>query len=189
MVPVQFYPGSDFEAGDSGSPADAPRAHARDASEPGGRLNLLLSFGGWEPDPWIDRLPAMLEPMGVQSLQAGSGREAGELIERHPIHLAVVDLDLPLDAPAAPGGEGSSVARGGARLLEILRRLSQPPPTVVVKHRRTHRDDAREMAAALRAGAFAVIDRPREPRDLEVMLEVMRRCLARHYKGRWPGVG
>ncbi|HRQ72173.1 MAG TPA: hypothetical protein PLU35_04005, partial [Phycisphaerales bacterium] len=76
---------------------------------------------------------------------------------------------------------------GGPRLLEILRRLDQPPPTVVVKRARSHRDDCREIAAALRAGAFAVIDRPHGPNDLEVMLEVLRRCLLRFYRGRWPG--
>jgi len=81
----------------------------------------------------------------------------------------------------------SDSEEGGPRLLEILRRQPQPPPTVVVKSSRTHRDDCREISAALRAGAFAVVDRPRDVMDLEVMLEVMRRCLGRFYQGRWPG--
>jgi hypothetical protein len=35
-------------------------------------------------------------------------------------------------------------------------------------------------------GAFAVIDPPRETSDLDLLLDVMRRVLTRHYKGRWP---
>lgn len=153
--------------------------------EPAGRLNLLLSYAGWEDESWVDRLPRLLEPIGVQSLRAGTGRQASEVIARYPIHIAVVDLGLPLDmGQQAPG---SPAEEGGPRLLELLRRLDQPPPTVVVKRARSHRDDCREIAAALRSGAFAVIDRPHGPNDLEVMLEVLRRCLLRFYRGRWPG--
>lgn len=162
-----------------------PAAAVQRAQRPaGGRLNLLLSFAGWHPDPWVDRLPVLLEPMGIQSLRATTGRQASEVIRQAPIHIAVVDLGLPLDeTPAGTGRE-----EGGPRLLELLSRLSEPPPTVVVKRSRTHRDDSREIAAALRAGAFAVIDRPRDSRDLELLLEVLRRCLCRYYKGRWPGL-
>jgi hypothetical protein len=35
-------------------------------------------------------------------------------------------------------------------------------------------------------GAFAVVDRPRKPADLNLMLDVLRRCLLRHYRGMWP---
>jgi len=135
----------------------------------------------------VDRLPRLLEPMGVVALRAGTGREATEVIQHNPIHIAVVDLGLPLDQPGAVEHHEGEVEEGGSRLLEILSRLSQPPPTVVVKRGRTHRDDCREIAAALRAGAFAVIDRPRAMSDLEVMLQVLRRCMDRFYKSRWPG--
>ena len=150
---------------------------------PGGRLNLLLSYAGWHPESWVDRLPRLLEPMGVRSLRANSGREASEVIRVNTVHIAVVDLGLPLD-----DSDKSDSPEAGSRLLEILSRLEQPPPTVIVKSSRTHRDNCREMAAALRAGAFAVIDRPRDSTDLELLLEVLRRCLRRHYEGRWPGL-
>jgi CheY-like chemotaxis protein len=151
---------------------------------PGGRLNLLLSYAGWHPDPLVDRLPLLLEPLGVHSLRATTGRQASQVIQQAPIHIAVVDLGLPLDlTPSGPTPE-----EAGPRLLELLARLAEPPPTVVVKRSRTHRDDSRELTAALRAGAFAVIDRPRDSRDLELLLEVLRRCLHRYYKGRWPGL-
>lgn len=154
-------------------------------SEEDARLNILLSYAGWQEDSWADHLPRLLEPMGVRSLRAGSGRQASEVIRQHPVHIAVVDLGLPLEM----GSSETRAGEAGARLLELLLRLEQPPPTVVVKRRRTARDDQREIAAALRAGAFAVVDRPLGTQDLEVMLEVLRRCLRRYYSDRWPDTG
>ncbi len=132
----------------------------------------------------MERLPRLLEPMGIQSLRAQSGAEATRVIRATQIHIAVVDLGLPLDG----SGVGASGEEGGARLLELLLRLTEPPPVVVVKRPCSRRDEAREINEALRLGAFAVMDRPRGAADLNVMLEVLRRCLDRHYKGRWPGV-
>lgn len=161
-------------------------------SEGGGaggcRLNLLLSYAGWQPESWVDRLPPLLEPLGVRSLRAASGREASEVIRANAIHIAIVDLGLPLEALQNPDAAAASLEEGGTRLLEVLSRLPSPPPTVVVKRARTLRDDAREIAAALKSGAFAVIDRPHAPGDVEMLLEVLRRCLARFYKGRWPEI-
>jgi DNA-binding NarL/FixJ family response regulator len=119
--------------------------------------------------------------MGVTSIRAQTGREATRVIESVRIHIAVVDLGLPLDGVSTEGEEG------GPRLLELLARLNEPPPTVVIKRSRSHRDDSREISAALKLGAFAVLDRPRRPDDLNSMLEVLRRCLSRHYHGQWPG--
>ena len=155
----------------------------------GGRgLNLLVSYAGWQADPWVERLPKILEPMGVRAFRASTGREASDVIRRTPIHAAVVDLGLPIDGePEAAADEVSSNAEGGVRLLEILRRLETSPPVVVVKAARSVRDDQRVMAASLRAGAFAVVDRPHSTRDLELLLDTLRRLLTRHYEGRWPG--
>jgi len=154
----------------------------------GGRLGLLLSCAGWQEDPWVDRLPRLLEPMGVVAHVAQSGQQASEVIRTVPIHVAVVDLGLPLEAGKRAEAGDPSLEEGGPRLLELLSRLAVPPPVVAVKRGRTQRDDCRDMAAALRLGAFAVIDRPRNPSDLNVMLEVLRRCLVKHYQGRWPGL-
>jgi len=127
--------------------------------------------------------------MGIRSIRAGTGKEASAAIQSTTIHIAVVALGLPLDQSAPSAAEPAPEStEAGPRLLQILSRLSQPPPTVVVKRARTLRDDRREIVAALRAGAFAVIDRPTEPGDVEMLLEVLRRCLRRHYQGRWPGL-
>jgi hypothetical protein len=152
----------------------------------GGRLNLLLSYAGWQPDPWVDRLPRLLEPMGITSLNATNGREASALIATHRIHVAVVDLGLPLDA-SSTSEHNVEFSEGGTRLLELLSRLPHSPPVVAVKRSRTHRDDARELSAALRLGAFAVVDRPHDASSMNTVLDVLRRCLERYHRGCWPG--
>lgn len=160
---------------------DAPRAHT--PAPAGGRLNLLLSYAGWQETPWVERLPAMLTPMGIRSHIASSFNSAQRVIEANPIHIAIVDLALPLgDAPA-------DSEEAGTRILNLLARLASPPPTVVIKRRRTARDDIREMNAALRSGAFAVVDRPNAQREIESLLDVLRRCMNRHYQNRWPSAG
>ena len=169
---------------DADSPNQPQPGSGPDArTEPANRLNLLLSYAGWQHESWVDRLPRLLEPMGILSLRAGTGREASRVIDEHPIHIAVVDLSLPLEANSNP----AAAPEAGPKLLDLLRRLDQPPPTVVIKRARSHRDDCREINAALRCGAFAVIDRPHTQSDLERLLEVLRRCLTRYYQGRWPG--
>ncbi len=65
------------------------------------RLNLLLTSppaqtgGGGAAQPWRQTLSQLLVPLGVRTFQAQSGPQAMELIERHPIHLAVLDSRLP----------------------------------------------------------------------------------------------
>lgn len=148
---------------------------------PTGRLNLLLSYAGWQDTPWVERLPMILFPMGIKSHIAASADAAQRVIETNPIHIAVVDLALPLDSSA------SQVEEAGTRILNLLSRLPSPPPTIVIKRKKTARDDAREVSAALRSGAFAVVDRPHAQRDIESLLEVLRRCMNRYYQNRWPG--
>ncbi len=175
---------------DDAPPAARPPA-AGVSSDRAGRLNLLVSYAGWQDDPWVERLPKILEPMGVHAVRASTGREASDVIRRTPIHAAVVDLGLPLDGLPRDGEaveDEAAIPEGGVRLLELLRRLETAPPVVVVKAMRTARDDRRVMAAALRAGAFAVVDRPHSTRDMETLLETLRRLLTKHYAGRWPGM-
>ncbi|MBX3386682.1 MAG: hypothetical protein KF768_08940 [Phycisphaeraceae bacterium] len=146
-----------------------------------GRLTLLISWAQWRPTTWVDALPVLLEPLGIASVRASSAREAERLVRSTPIHLAVVDLSLPLDhsAPTEPAA--------GPRVLELLRRLESPPPTVVVKDRHDTRSETRHMQAALNAQAFAVVDRTAA--DLELMLKVLHRAMDRFYRGRWPNGG
>lgn len=148
---------------------------------PGGRLNLLLSYGGWRDSSWADRLPVLLEPFGIRSYRVDSGLEARRVMTQVSVHLAVIDLALPLDR--SQGAASADGEPGGARLLELLSRLPERPPTLVVKRRLGEREEARDVHSALSSGAFAVIERPV---DLELMLDAMRRVVERHYSDRWP---
>ena len=180
-IPASGQPGQSGQpdgAGQTGAPG-GPVVGGRW----GGRLNLLLSTAPWQDDPWSLALPRLLEPMGVTAHRAGTACEAERVIRTMTIHIAVIDLAIPL-GPATPG---SPIESGGPRVLDLLSRLEAPPPTVVLKAPRSHRDETREMQTALRCGAFAVVDRAGA--DLESMLAVMERCLVRFYAGRWPGGG
>ncbi|HEB60963.1 MAG TPA: response regulator transcription factor [Phycisphaeraceae bacterium] len=147
------------------------------------RLNLLLSEAEDTGTRWADLMPRLLEPLGVHSLRAHSGEEAASFIRREPIHLAVVDLAVPLSTPR-PGQ--TSVEPGGVRILQLLSRLETPPPTVIVRRRQPNRTSDRQLINALQAGAFSVVD---QPVDLELLLETLRRALRRFYKDAWPESG
>ncbi|HRP62742.1 MAG TPA: hypothetical protein PK400_05565 [Phycisphaerales bacterium] len=162
------------------SPLNAPHGTpcADGCSNSASRLNLLLSYGGWREESAVNQLPRLLEPMGIRSIRVHSGEEATEVIDTTRIHIAVVDLAIPLRR------ETPQTAPCGSRILKLLSRLTAPPPTVVVRPPQSAaRESVRSLADALRDGAFAVLDRPVE---LERMLEVMRRVLRRHYAGHWP---
>jgi len=173
-------------------PPHSGNPHAGNGSDAGsrGRLNLLLTDGGWQEESWADRLPRLLEPMGVRAVRAGCGREAEETLRTTPVHAAVLDLSLPLDARTRRVADAKNrlavrLDEGGVRLLELMGRLNPRPPLVVVRQPRTVREDQRVLALAMKLGAFAVVDRPV---DLERMLQILGRLLERHYRGRWPGV-
>ncbi len=153
----------------------------------GGRLNLLLSYGGWREEAAVNQLPRLLAPMGIRSIRVGSGDEAASVIREAPVHIAVVDLSIPLSREAAREAGGSTPGAGGVRILQLLRRLDAPPPTVVIRPMQScAREHARGLAAALREGAFAVLD---DPMEMETLLETMRRILRRHYADAWPDGG
>lgn len=170
--------------------SDAGQPEPRRPAPSGGRLTLLLTDAGWREESWADRLPRLLEPMGVAAVRAGCGREAADVLQKTPVHAAVLDLSLPLDArrrSTRPAGPACGLDEGGVRLLEFLARGAREgarPPLVVVRQPRTVREDARTLALAMKLGAFAVVDRPV---DLERMLSVLHKLLDRHYRGRWPG--
>ena len=128
-------------------------------------LNLLLSYGGWREHAAVKQLPRLLE-------------EAASLIEQTPVHIAIVDLEIPLNRST------SAASPGGPRILQLLRRLDPAPPTIVVRPKQaSDREHARGLVASLREGAFAVIDRPLH---METLLETLRRALRRHYQDTWP---
>ncbi len=164
-APLQFH------AADSG-----PSGLGGGASAGGGHLNLMLSYGGWRDDTFADLLPRLLEPQGIRCLRARTLRESDHLVRQVRIHVAVVDLSLPVD--------DETVESAGPRVLQILRRMDAPPPTVVVRSPQVSvRDQARSLRDALHDGAFAVLERSC---SLETFLDTLRRVVLRHYAGHWP---
>ena len=151
------------------------------AADPAHRLNMLLSDASYRTDSWAEIVPRLLGPMGIRAHLAGSGQQATHLIQSMPIHVALVDLGLPLES-----GDPTQAPEGGYRLLDILSRLANRPPMVAIISARTPREEGRQLSAALHHGVFAVMNRPRTAGDVETLLEVLRRCVTRHYKGRWP---
>src|SRR5689334_16334957 len=61
------------------------------------KLNLLLTHRQrtLHGESWQRTLSDLLAPMGVRTFEASTGSQALALIEEHPIHLAVVDTQLP----------------------------------------------------------------------------------------------
>lgn len=144
------------------------------------RLNLLLSCGSWRSDSAVKQLPQLLEPMGVHAIRVNCGREAEQVITSTPIHIAVVDMAIPLT-------DTESTEPCGPRILQLLRRITPNPPTVLVRPAQAEsRASSRSLSQALKEGAFAVVDRPLH---MESMLDIMHRILKRHYKDTWPTDG
>jgi DNA-binding response OmpR family regulator len=107
-------------------------------------------------------------------VHARSGVEASNVIRSVTVHIAIVDLALPLDGSSIGSSEPA-----GVRVLQLLRRLDAPPPTVVVRPpQATRREASRGLVDALLDGAFSVVDRPCHP---ETMLRIMQRIMDRHF--------
>ncbi|MCX5639771.1 MAG: hypothetical protein NT059_03015 [Planctomycetota bacterium] len=137
-------------------------------------MNVLLTSGGWREDAWTTAVPQILGAHGVNVIQARSGIEASNVIRSVTVHIAVVDLALPLDDSSIGSSEPA-----GARVMQLLRRLDAPPPVVVVRPPQpTHREASRGLVDALLDGAFAVVDRPCHP---EIMLRIMQRIMERQF--------
>lgn len=151
--------------------------HPRTPSDGGpSRLNLLFSSSWREGVPTAE-LPRLLDPMGVRCLEARCGRDAADLVAREQIHIALVDLEMPMESEGDP-------RPAGHRVLQLLRRVDPAPPVVLVRPPQpSRRDSVRGLNDALREGVFAVLDRPL---GLESMLETLRRVVRRHYADRWP---
>lgn len=147
------------------------------------RFNVLLTEDRRHADEhWVNQLPRLLEPQGVQAFVARSGREAVDITMSVRIHAAVVDIATPTEGESVSAG-----TPGGLWLLEMFRRLPDRPPTVVVNNRLiTQRQAQRLLADALRLGAFSVVNRPN---DLDELLAVFRRLIDRRYRGQWPADG
>src|SRR6478672_12558366 len=86
------------------------------AGQPG-RFKVLLAN---EQEGWHQTVRRLLEPQGVQTLSARSGREALELIESTPVHVAVLDAQMP--------------QLGGMQVIRLMREMPTAPPAILLAH-------------------------------------------------------
>jgi hypothetical protein len=166
------------------------RLHSPDADQaaasgvdPSRRLNLLLTYGGWRENAFADQIPLILNRFGIRCYRAESGDEASDVIRSERVHIAVIDLSIPMH-PTRSQPTGTRAVPAGPRVLQLLRRLEQPPPTIVVRPRQVDpAESTRMLADALRDGAFTVLD---DPVPIELMLQALERVVRRHYRDHWP---
>lgn len=130
----------------------------------------------WGTEPLSRMLPSVLEPLGVTCRIARTARASEALVQQERIHIAVVDLSIPMDEHDWSGA--------GRRVVQLLGRHTPAPIMVVVRPRQTNDSAAaRGLHEALLDGAFAVHDRPL---GLEPLLQTLKRAIERHYSGGWP---
>ncbi len=128
----------------------------------GNRLNVLLAN---EQEGWSQTVRRLLEPQGVNTICARNGREALELIEAKPIHVAVLDVRMPL--------------MGGLQVVKSMCDLRHHPPAILLADHLTHH----LLHEALGMHVFSVLSKPV---DLNVLLDSLARVMRRFYESRWP---
>lgn len=151
-------------------------------TSPSSCFNVLLTEDRpHAAEHYTRQLGQLLRPQGVHAFVVQSGEQAMELVESTPIHAAVIDSATPRSGKA---GQVSASQSSGLWLLELLHRLPNRPPVVLVRGPSSENVQARRMLSeALRLGAFTVLDKPV---DLEQLLAVFHRLLQRQYRGCWP---
>ena len=131
------------------------------------RLTVLLAN---EQEGWHQTVRGLLEPQGVQTLVARSGREALDLIEQRPVHVAVLDQQMP--------------QLGGLQVIRLMRDLKKDPPpaAILLANQLTHH----LLHDALAMHVFTVLAKPV---DFNVLLDSLARVLRRYHESRWPNEG
>ena len=127
------------------------------------RLTVLLAN---EQEGWHQTVRGLLEPQGVHTLVARSGREALNLIESQPVHVAVLDQQMP--------------QLGGLQVIRLMRDLkTSPPPAILLANQLTNH----LLHDALAMHVFTVLAKPV---DFNVLLDALARVLRRYHESRWP---
>jgi len=126
------------------------------------RFTVLLAN---EQEGWHQTVRHLLEPQGVQTVSARSGREALNLIESRPIHVAVLDIQMQ--------------GLGGLQVIKLMRELEQAPPAILLAAELTNH----LLHEAIGMHVFSVLSKPV---DFNVLLDTLARVMRKHYEGRWP---
>ncbi len=127
------------------------------------RLTVLLAN---EQEGWHQTVTQLLSPQGVRTVSARSGAEALNLIETTPIHVAVLDIQMP--------------GLGGMQVVKIMRDMQGAPPAILLADHLTNH----LLNEALGMRVFSVLGKPV---DFNLLLDALARVVRRHYEGKWPG--
>ncbi len=129
------------------------------------RFTVLLPM---EQEGWHRTVAGLLEPQGVQTVLAHSGREALDLIENTPLHAVVLDTQMP--------------GLGGLQILKLMRDVGRSIPAVLLAERLSDY----LLREALGMKVFSVLSKPV---DFNLLLDALARILRRYHENRWPGEG
>lgn len=127
-----------------------------------GRFTVLLPE---EQAAWHETVRRLLEAQGVDTLCARNGRDALRLIETRPVHVAVLDVQMPL--------------LGGMQVVRLMREMHRAPPAILL----TQQVTTHLLHEAVGMSVFSVLSKPV---DFNVLLDSLARVMNRHYAGRWP---
>jgi len=130
---------------------------------PSHRLTVLLAD---QSDGWAVTIRKLLEPQGVQTIAAHTGREALRLIESGSIHVAILDQQMP--------------QMNGMAVVKRMRDLPMAPPAILLAEHLTNH----LLHEALGMKVFSVLSKPV---DFNQLLDSLARVMKRHYESRWPG--
>ncbi len=128
------------------------------------RFTVLLPS---EKEGWHETLIRLLEPQGVHTLLAHSGREALGLIESVELHAVVLDAQMP--------------QLGGLQVIKLMREMRgrTPPPAILLANHLTNY----LLREALGMQVFSVLAKPV---DFNLLLDALARVLRRYHENRWP---
>ena len=131
------------------------------ATAPSNRLTVLLAD---DHEGWHQTVRGLLEPQGVQTLSARSGREALDLIQSRPVHVAVLDQVMP--------------QLGGLQVIKLMRDLPTAPPSILLTDHLTNH----LLHEALGMHVFTVLSKPV---DFNLLLDALARILRRYHESKW----
>src|SRR5690348_6316769 len=130
------------------------------------RFTVLLAN---EQEGWHQTVRGLLEPQGVQTLSARSGREALQMIEHQSVHVAVLDQQMP--------------QLGGLQVIKLMREMHKSgfraPPAILLANQLTNH----LLHEALGMHVFTVLAKPV---DFNLLLDALARVLRRYHESRWP---
>lgn len=127
------------------------------------RFTVLLPA---EQAGWHQTVARLLEPQGVHTLLARSGREALGIIESTTVHAVVLDTQMP--------------QLGGLQVIKLMRELHKAPPAILLTNHLTNH----LLREALGMQVFSVLSKPV---DFNLLLDALARVLRRYHENRWPG--